>query len=124
MLIPDIVIKETNGAGRIAILDAKYRFFATPAEDHSIADQMALCAMTANMSAREPAIEVVVSPTMLLVYPKADPSNDSKGLNSSQKCGCIGKGRFLFENKREFPLMLGVFRFPRTRLSNARSRRA
>jgi hypothetical protein len=97
MLIPDIVIRETDGEGRVAILDAKYRFFVTPDRDHSIADQMALYAMTAERAA--------AAPTMLLVYPKAGPSTGSEGLNSSQKCGCIGKGRFLFPDKREFRLI-------------------
>src|SRR5262249_52930280 len=34
------------------------------------------------------------TPTMLLVYPQATPSNDSKGLNSSKEPGCIDKGDF------------------------------
>jgi hypothetical protein len=108
-LIPDIVVRESNGAGRTAILDAKYRTFAAPDEDHTVADQMALYAMTADASAHlQDATGAIAPPTMLLVYPKA------KGLNNGMPVGKIGEGRFLFHDRRECRLVAWCVPVPET----------
>lgn len=111
-LIPDIVVTESDG-GRMAILDAKYRAFAAPDADHSVADQMALYAMTADASAHPPdATGMMVPPTMLLVYPKATASG-VKGLNNRVPDGKIGEGRFLFHG-RESRLIAWCVPLPET----------
>jgi McrBC 5-methylcytosine restriction system component len=113
-LIPDIVVTESDGGGRTAILDAKYRAFAAPDADHSVADQMALYAMTADASAQPPgAAGAITQPTMLLVYPKANASG-VKGLNSGMPDGKIGEGRFLFHDGRESRLIAWCVPVPET----------
>jgi hypothetical protein len=112
-LIPDIVVTESNGGGRTAILDAKYRAFAAPDADHSVADQMALYAMTADASAQPPgATGAITPPTMLLVYPKANASG-VKGLNIGMP-DKIGEGRFLFHDGRESRLIAWCVPVPET----------
>ncbi len=87
LLIPDIIVTETTENPRVAILDAKYRHFSPPSSDPSIADQMALYAMTSSGTDRQDA----PPPTMMLVYPAAE------GLNPGAS-GILGKGRFHFAN--------------------------
>jgi hypothetical protein len=113
-LIPDIVVKESTGGGRTAILDAKYRTFAAPDADHTVADQMALYAMTADASDHVlDATGAIAPPTMMLVYPKANASG-VRGLNNGMSDGKIGEGRFLFHDGRESRLIAWCVPVPET----------
>ena len=100
MLIPDIIVTESDGNARSGILDAKYRRFVSPIEDHDIADQMALYAMTADAAVRPPSpSKAVPQPTMLLLYPQAKASRSALGLNSGLPAGSLGEGRLLFDGQ-------------------------
>lgn len=100
MLIPDIIVTESDSNARSAILDAKYRRFVSPSEDHGIADQMALYAMTADAAVRPPnPSKAATQPTMLLLYPRAKRDRSVAGLNSGLCTGSLGEGRFLFDGQ-------------------------
>jgi hypothetical protein len=112
-LIPDIVISEIGDSGRIAIIDAKSRNFASasPDQDTKVADQMALYAMNAD-AART--IQPDTPPTMVLLFPTTQDQRFPEGLNSNRKSGINGQGKFLFRGGREYRLIAWCVPLPQS----------